>query len=209
MKEVITPYCPFPSIKWWAYALKSDVLIFDKMENFQKMSFRNKYCIAGANNKIQLSIPIINGRNQHTPMAEVRIFNEEKWQIKHWRTLIAAYKRTPYFDFYEPELKQLFDKEYIYLIDFNFASFEFIRKCMKVKISISETNTFQKEYPIETIDLRTKKYDWQDANENFPPYFQSFEDRIGFQPNLSIIDLLFSEGPVTKNWICNHFEMQS
>ncbi len=171
--------------------VKSGSVLFDASEHFQKMSYRNRYRISGSNNSILLTVPLESGREQRLPMKDVRIHNENLWQVQHWRTLVSVYKRTPYFDFYEQSLAALFENEFDYLLDFNRASVEWVSQHLKLGFDINETNDFIKEYPKGTTDLRNER----EPTVQTPRYYQVFEERIGFQPDLSILDLLFSEGP--------------
>jgi hypothetical protein len=188
---LVSPYLTFPPISWWAMALQADSLILDGCEHFQKMSYRNRYRISGANNPILLSVPLASGREQSLPMRDVLIYNKERWQIQHWRTIISVYRRSPYFDYYEHSLSPLFQKTYSHLVSFNLDAIEWIRKQLKMSFTITESGEYIKEYPAGITDLRNTKK----LTLNFPQYYQVFENRIGFQPDLSVLDLLFSEGP--------------
>ena len=188
---IVTSLLTFPNIGWWMQVTGAQKVLFDKAEHFEKMTYRNRYRISGANNSILLTVPLVNGRNQHIPMQDVKIFNESRWQTQHWRTLVSVYKRTPYFDHYEEGLRPLFENQYTYLTDFNRATIDWACKQMKVNFEIQETDVYIKEYPTGIIDLRSVKK----AVTDFPKYYQVFEERNGFVPDLSILDLLFSEGP--------------
>ena len=187
----ISPFLTFPEISWWMHVVNMNVVILDKAEHFEKMTTRNRYPIAGANNSILLSVPLVNGRNQHVPMADVRIHNETRWQVQHWRTLVSVYKRSPYFEYYEPTLQPLFEQPFTHLTDFNKAGILWAKKQLGLKFELQETETYIKEYPADIADLRNLK----NITKTTPKYYQVFEDRIGFLPNLSILDLLFCEGP--------------
>lgn len=188
---VVSSFLTFPNIGWWMQVLQADKVILDTAEHFDKMSYRNRYRISGANNSILLTVPLVNGRNQHTPMAEVLIHNAERWQVQHWRTLVSVYKRSPYFEHYEPELKRLYEQEFTQLLDFNRTGMQWVLRQLKPGFTTEETSVYLKEYGDEVTDLRAlKKY-----APAFKKYYQVFEDRIGFVPDLSILDLLFSEGP--------------
>jgi hypothetical protein len=171
--------------------MKSGTVVFDAAERFQKMSYRNRYRISGANNSILLTVPLISGREQRLPMADVQIYNDGLWQVQHWRTLVSVYKRTPYFEHYEDLLRPLYEHSYTHLAAFNRASIDWVVKQLKIDLAVEETDLFVKDYGDGVVDLRNEKA----ANVPLPKYYQVFEDRIGFQPDLSILDLLFSEGP--------------
>ena len=193
MPEIVTPYLTFPNICWWMEVVKCEQLLFDGGEHFQKMSLRNRYRISGANNPILLSIPLVNGRDQRSPMNEIRIYNEKRWQVQHWRTLVSVYKRSPFFDYYEDSLRELYETRFELLTEFNLAGISWIRKQLRLTFNVSETREFVQDYSDGIIDIRQKKYD----GSKVPKYYQVFEDRIGFLPDLSILDLLFCEGPAS------------
>lgn len=203
--QVVSSLLPFAPISWWAHVVHADLITFDKAEHFEKMSYRNKYRISGANNPIQLSIPLVNGRQQRCAMKDVQIFNDGKWQVQHWRTLVSVYKQTPYWEFYEQSLQILFETPYTSLIAFNMATFRWAQQQLKLKTPFEETDKYIATYPSEITDLRHIKPSKEiEQLGNFPRYYQVFEDRIGFLPNLSILDLLFSEGPHALVWIKTH-----
>ena len=196
MSVIISSFMPFPGISWWMAAVKAATIIFDKAEHFEKMSYRNKYYITGSNGMITLSIPLQKGREQRSPMREVAISNVERWQVQHWRTLVSVYKRSPFFDHYEPSLQQLFEQQFELLADFNLAGIEWVKAQLKLDFDIVFADTFVKD-PEHTIDLRNMKRS-KESIEGLPEYYQLFEERNGFIPNLSILDLLFAEGNRTK-----------
>lgn len=173
----------------------AEKVILDAAEHFQKMSYRNRYRIAGANNPNLLTVPLVSGREQRLPMTEVMIHNQTMWQVQHWRTLVSVYKRTPFFEHYEPSLQPLFEAEYNRLVDFNLASIEWVRKHLKLPVEIAITDTLQKDYAADVTDIRNAKAPTTDL----PMYHQVFEDRIGFLADLSILDLLFEEGPGARS----------
>jgi len=202
MTTIISSIIPFPNIEWWAYALKADILLLDKAEHFEKMSYRNRYYIAGSNNGILLTIPLLQGRNQRITMKSVGIYDKERWQKQHWRTLVSVYKSTPYFDYYEDSLQQLFITPFTYLIDFNLATLHWLKKQLRVSFEERFEDDYIKNYPPEIVDIRgLKPSSSKNSMPHFPKYYQAYESRIGFLPNLSILDILFSEGPNTVEWI--------
>ncbi|OSZ79443.1 hypothetical protein CAP35_14680 [Chitinophagaceae bacterium IBVUCB1] len=200
--SVISSYIPFPNIYWWLQVLQADKLLLDGGEHFEKMTYRNKYFIAGSNGGIQLSIPLVQGRQQRSPMQDVLIDNKQRWQVQHWRTLVSVYKRTPYFEHYEPILQPLYTTQHERLIDFNLASVMWLCKQLQAVCSISYTDTYKKDYP-ESTDMRhTIKPGVERTHlSSIMPYHQVFADRHGFLPNLSMLDLLFAEGPYAVRWM--------
>lgn len=201
MPFIVSPALPFPNISWWSYLRDASVdILLDRYEHFEKMTFRNRYMIAGANGIITLSIPLAAGREQRKPMKDVLICNKTRWQTQHWRTLVSVYNRSPYFEHYRQELEQLFHQPFEQLFDFNLASIQLIQRLLNVKNNIVFNNAYQKDYPEANGDIRHRfrSGGYDQHAEVLPHYYQVFADRIGFAPNLSILDLLFSEGPQAK-----------
>ena len=195
MSVIISSFIPFPNIAWWQAAVKANTVIFDSAEHFEKMSYRNKYHITGANGTITLSIPLVKGREQRSPMKDVLISNTERWQVQHWRTLVSVYKRSPYFDHYEPSLQRLFDTSFTHLSAYNLATIHWLKEQLGLKFEEQYADEYKKQYESST-DLRSMKPADRNIQET-PKYYQLFEERNGFMPNLSMLDLLFSEGPAS------------
>lgn len=194
---IVSPYLTFPNISWWMQVVRANELILDSAEHYNKMSYRNRYRIGGSNNSILLTIPLENGREQRTAMKDVRVYDKERWQVHHWRTLVSVYKRSPFFEFYEPMLQPLFQQEFSHLVDFNEKALTWTMKQLKFSIPVRRAEEYLKEYSEDVIDFRRGIPEPQ----SFSTYYQVFEDRIGFQPNLSILDLLFSEGPAARRFL--------
>lgn len=206
MTEIITSFIPFPNIHWWTLASQADAMCFDKAEHFAKMTYRNRYYISGSNGLIQLSIPLAGGRNQRVCMAEIEISDRDRWQTQHWRTIVSVYRRAPYFEFYEMELQQLFETPFLHLADFNLATIHWLKKQLKLEFKETFITQFQKTYG-QTTDIRNMKPGIESTtNCDFPIYYQLFQERTGFLPNLSMLDLLFAEGPYALQWINDNKE---
>jgi hypothetical protein len=201
MSFIVSPVLPFPNISWWANFINPSLtILFDQQEHFEKMSFRNRYMIAGANGIVTLSIPLAEGREQRKPMKDVLICNKTRWQIQHWRTLRSVYNRSPYFEHYQKEIEQLFVQPFEKLLDFNLASILLMQKLSNIKNDITFNDAYQSVYLGAMADIRHqfRSSRYEEQTGMFPQYYQIFADRVGFKPNLSILDLLFSEGPQAK-----------
>jgi len=158
------------------------------------MSFRNRCRIAGAEGVIDLSIPLVRGRDQKALMKDVRISAAQPWQSQHWKTIVSCYSRSPWFEFYRDELDGLYRKQWDFLLDWNLACFEWTVRILGISIPVSLTGSYEKGYPADRVtDWRGKILPKHGA-EGAPPYRQVFGERIGFIPNLSVLDLLFCEG---------------
>lgn len=192
---IVSSSLTFPNIGWWMQVVHADKLLTDTGEHFQKMSYRNRYRVGGSNNSILLTVPLTNGRDQHIPVKDVLIHNKENWQVQHWRTLTSVYRRSPYFEHYEGTLQRLFETRYELLADLNRDALQWVMAQLRLKTELAVTEVYEKKYPNEVRDIRNVKA----GPAEYPKYYQVFEDRTGFLPNLSILDLLFSEGPAAMN----------
>jgi hypothetical protein len=196
----VSPYYTFPPVGWWLHLVAATEVVFDVHEHYRKMSDRNRYQIGGSNNPVLLSIPLIKGRKNHVPMHCVQIQNDSRWQVQHWRTIVSVYNRSPYFFHYHDSLAVLFQTEYTSLLQFNIAAFDWVNQQLKFSFTHSQSELYLPLYPDDFIDLRTDDYQYLPT----PFYYQVFADRIGFVSGLSILDLLFSEGPHTTAWLRSH-----
>jgi hypothetical protein len=171
-------------------------VIFEQYEHFDKMSFRNRAVVTGANGPINLSIPLQQGRNQRSLVKDVRIEAREDWQGRHWKTIQSCYNRSPFFEFYIEELEELYGKKYDYLWDWNLACFEWVIKQLRLSIEVNFSIAYQPLYDETSyVDWRGKILPKNKLTPGqYPVYRQVFEERLGFLPNLSILDLMFCQG---------------
>lgn len=198
MQQLISPFIPFPNIYWWASVLQQNDILLDKAEYYQKMTHRNRYYITGGNGLILLSVPLVKGRNQRTPMADVLIDNSNAWQQQHWRSIYSVYGNAPYFEHYAPELKNLFEVEYSNLINYCESTILLMSKLAGIQVNIQYANDYQNEYE-DATDLRNNMKPGIERKQiESQLYYQMFAERNGFYPNLSILDILLTEGPATK-----------
>jgi hypothetical protein len=171
----------------------------EQYDNYQKMSFRNRCVVVGSNGPVNLSVPLEKGRNQKQLMKEVRISYSDNWQVQHLRTLESCYSRSPFFEYYRDGVWALLQKQPVFLLDQNMAILEWLQKTLKLPGTISLTDSYLKEYPPEIADRRNTILPKKMQDSPFPvTYTQVFEDRLGFIPNLGILDMLFCCGPNTK-----------
>jgi hypothetical protein len=195
----------FPNIAHFAAMLKAGEVVLEMHDNYQKQTYRNRTFIYGANGKLQLSIPVVYSQKERQKYQDIKIHNTEKWQMLHWKSLESAYKTSPFFEFYEDELLPLFTEKAENLLAFNLKCFEIILECLQLDLNTSETKSFQKEITDKT-DFRYLANSRKEPNFNFDNYTQVFGEKHGFIGNLSILDLLFNEGPNTLSYIENQFK---
>ena len=195
---LITDLQYFPSIILYKISNNVSNIIFEQYESYQKMSFRNRCEIAGSRGPIHLSIPLEKGRDQKTLMKEVRIANAYSWQDQHWKTILACYSRSPWFEFYRDELEQFYRKPFTFLVDWNLACFEWTCRALALSVRVMLTEAWRPQYEEDNwLDIRGQLLPKNIREAGTPSpviYHQVFEEITGFVPHLSILDLIFCEG---------------
>jgi hypothetical protein len=175
--------------------------LLEKEEHFPKQTFRNRTRIYSPNGPLDLFLPVIKGSKYHTKMKDVKISYDFKWQRLHWLSLESCYRNSPYFEYYEDGLVPFFQKKYEFLFDYNLEILEWIFKQMKKTPALAFTTEYEKDIPAE-LDFRNK-IQFKQAELITPQrsYNQVFAEKHGFLPNMSIVDLLFNQGPQAKNYL--------
>lgn len=154
--------------------------------------------IASAQGPLHLTIPIVGGRDQKTPMNEIRIAYDTPWKGQHFKSICNNYKRAPYFEYYIDSLQSLYQNEYVYLNDFLIASQEWIKKHLKARWTIESVAANKEEIIEKKWFDDSKPNNFQNATHSIQ-YQQVFEPTTGFVHNCCIIDLLFAMGGKQAN----------
>jgi hypothetical protein len=197
----------FPCVTYINTLFQASNVEIEQYENYQKMSFRNRCEVAGSNGVVNLSVPLEQGRNQRQLMKDVRISYQTDWQTQQLRTLESCYSRSPFFEFYRDQVETLIRKKEDFLLDKNLAILEWLQQKLKFPSKISLTQTFQKDLFQNVLDLRNRFLPKYARTEKMGfVYTQVFEDRIGFQNNLSVLDLLFCAGPDTQRLLSGNIK---
>ena len=181
----------FGPIDYFADIVKSETIDLEVCENFQKQTYRSRTNILGANGKLSLTIPLVHDGNRR--MKDIKLSYDHNWQKEHFKSLRSAYQSSPYFEYYEDEIASFYEKQEKYLLDLNIKTVEFILSKLKVDTVVTKTESYQ--LIDEAFDFRNKYNAKKEANVHFPEYVQVFDEKFGFTPGLSILDILFSEGP--------------
>lgn len=194
---VILPCSYMPSVEYVARLLREECVI-DLGENFIKRSERNRASILTANGVMQLSVHVENANRPRQKMRDVKIDYSKRWQHQHWVSILSAYKSSPYFDYFAHEIEPFYKREWRYLVDYNMEYMDVLLRLLGTpqRPIVSEQYVEASE---GDLDLRPKQK--QDSTFVAEPYFQVFSDRMPFQPNLSILDLLMCEGKSAINGI--------
>jgi hypothetical protein len=203
---MVQPLYYFPCVFAFADLLNQSTISFDANMPFKRSSFRNRLIIAAADGPIQLSIPVVGGRSIKSIYREVEIDYKSNWQRDHFRTLCTAYGNSPFFLFYRDELEQLFQKKPRLLFEWNLLCIEWVLKKLKINLQIMDIVSGQSD---DTILVKADQFSPQNYTIHSSKinvlYQQVFEEKTGFLPNLSILDLLFNEGSHSKQVLLNIF----
>ncbi len=200
MDHIVVHPAYFPSIAQMTAIVNAQKVTFEIHDNYQKQTYRNRAYIAHTNGRLLLNVPIKHSKNgDRQKTREVVPEDNFPWQAQHWKSLQTAYRTSPFFEYYEDDLAPLFNDRVDNLLDHNIKIFDLLCELMGVEVAYNYTSEYQMQ--IESGDLRhlivaknTKEY-------NLSPYTQVLEAQHGFLSNLSILDLLFNEGPNSLQYL--------
>lgn len=200
-KGAVLPLFYLPPVSYFTQLNKHkpDVWI-EREEHFPKQTYRNRANIYSPDGVLTLVVPVIKGSKNHTKIKDVRISYDFNWQRLHWMSLQACYRRSAYFEFYEDDFTPFYEQRFEYLFDYNQQLLELILKLLKIKTELKFTESYEAQYP-GVNDLRESIHPKREVVGTNKPYFQVFEERKGFMPDLSIVDLLFNQGPQAQLYI--------
>ncbi len=199
-KGAVLPLFYLPPVEYFQKlnSYNPDFLI-EKHEHFPKQTYRNRANIYSPDGILTLVVPVVKGSKVHTPVKDVKISYDFNWQRLHWMSLQACYRSSAYFEYYEDDFAPFYEIKEAFLFDYNEKLLQILLKLLKIKASINYTENYEGEYP-DSIDLRDSFSSKKPSQFQQKPYFQVFEERHGFMKNLSIVDLLFNQGPQSINY---------
>lgn len=191
----VLPNLYLPSVDLFCALANYQTLQLDASDIYQKQTYRNRCNIIGANGIQTLTVPVVNGHSMGMRFKDVRIAYDTRWQQIHWRSISAAYKSSPFFEYYEDDFVGFYTKQHTFLFEYNAELLRLILQLLD----------FSKEKQVVLIDVNNQLTDNDlrllvnckqsiDTSIPQPPYWQVFNDRHSFTPHLSILDLLFNMG---------------
>ena len=186
----------FGPVQWYQKLKRYDHCVIEQYDSYQKQTYRNRCVIATANGLQALTVPVeVGGKKEE--VREVRISDHNQWRRVHWNALQSAYSESPFFEYYADDIRPFFEQKYEFLIDFNEAIRQKMCELLDIETSVSYSSGFM-VHGSGFMDFREvihAKHPQDDPDFQPRSYWQVFQHRYGFQPNLSILDLLFCMGP--------------
>ncbi len=198
MNTIIHPSY-FPSISNFVAIAKADIVTLEMEDNFQKQTNRNRMYIYSPNGIQLLNIPIKKSKVAHQKTKDVKIESAFDWQKQHFKSLEAAYRTSPFFEYFEDEITSIFKKKHTFLMDLNLETLEIVSKCLRITLNFKKTDEYFNESN-DKIDYRNLINGKKDTTL-LDPYTQVFGNKHGFINNLSILDLLFNEGKYALDYL--------
>ena len=183
----------FPNIHQFTQIIKANNILFEVSDNYQKQTFRNRTYIYGANGKLGLFIPVIHTHKNRELFKDVKISYDSNWMDLHLKSLQSAYRSSPYFEYFEDDFIKLYSEKEKFLADFNIKCIKLISNLLDLDLDFKISNEYV-EKTSDIIDLRDLSNARKQKKIETPKYIQVFESKHGYLNNLSILDLIFSEG---------------
>ncbi len=176
-----------------------DLVTFEMDDNFQKQTNRNRMYIYSPNGIQLLNIPIKHSKEAHQKTRDIKLETAFDWQKQHFKSLDAAYRSSPFFEYFEDDIRPIFEKKHEFLMDLNFETMSIVSKCLGLEFDYNETTEYFHEVTDKT-DLRNLINGKKDHSQ-FEPFTQVFGEKHGYLNNLSILDLLFNEGRYALDYL--------
>lgn len=198
MTTVLLSSAYFGPIQWYQKINRYSHTLIESYDSFIKQTYRNRCLIATANGLQALTVPVLRCR-ESSLMRDIRISDHGNWRHLHWNALVSAYGESPFFEFYADDLHPFFERKWQFLFDFNMEITHTMCSLLDVRSHISTTSVYKHGDDIiqedDFRDVIKPKHPLPDPAFLPRPYYQVYANRHGFQPNLSILDLLFNMGP--------------
>ncbi|MBV5283977.1 MAG: WbqC family protein [Paludibacter sp.] len=182
-------------VEYYSALAKADTVFLEHCEFYEKQSYRNRCNIAGANGQLALTIPVEKSKGSRMLTRDVRISEHSDWQLQHWRSIESAYNSTPFFEYYKDDLLPFYEKDWMFLWDFNAEIQSKVLELLDLQVDIQLTKEYKVDFDENVLDARNSIHPKKETDTgSLKSYYQVFEQRFGFIPNLSSLDLLFNMG---------------
>jgi hypothetical protein len=192
----VFPIAYFGNIEYYRELINASNPVIEVKEHFIKQTLRTRCEILTSNGVLQLSIPVIRHKGSKTPIDEVLISDDSDWRKAHWRAMESAYSSSPFFDHYSMEIEELIYSSQTNLVQFNLDIMKRIDRWLSLDLKFTCSDSYISDEIL--VDHRKNSFS---SFKPIKPYQQVFSSNGEFTANLSILDLLFCEGPMARNWI--------
>jgi hypothetical protein len=208
--STLTYFPPISLLAGWA---GRETVFLEAHEHYQKGSYRNRCHLAGPNGLLRLSVPLEKGKHQQTPIREVGIAYRQPWHRQHWQSIRTAYGNAPFWEYYAPDFESILTDPPELLWDLNLALLQAILRALQWNPRLELTEQYTPllpslSSPLPHPDQRPLAQVKSDPPFHFPSYPQVFTEKHGFLPNLSILDLLFCQGPAAALYLAQLAEQE-
>jgi hypothetical protein len=191
-------------VEYYAALFHAGSVLIEVHDNYRKQSYRNRCNIGGANGSHSLSIPVEKHDKAKSRMKDIRIAEHGDWRHLHWNAIVSAYNSSPFFQYLEEDFRPFYEKKFMFLHDFNEQLRWLICRFIGIETPVAYTSEYIKETPPNTVDLRETIDPKRPSGIETPAYYQVFAGKLGFTPNLSIIDLLFNLGNEARLYLIKY-----
>lgn len=184
----------FGPVQWYQKLYRYDRCLLEQYDSYQKQTYRNRCIIATANGIQALTVPVEHSSDKAL-VKDLRISDHNQWRRVHWNALQSAYSESPFFEYYADDIRPFFEKRYTFLVDFNEAIRQTVCQLIDICPNVEYTTEYVREQPHDYRNTIHAKHPQPDSDFEPRPYWQVFQHKHGFLPNLSVLDLLFCTGP--------------
>lgn len=200
MKSIYLSSAYLAPVQYYAKLLACDKAYIEQHDHYVKQTYRNRCTIAAPDGELALSIPTVKPSTAKCPMRDIRISDHGNWRHLHWNAIESAYNHTPFFEYYRDDFRPFYERKYEFLMDFNEELQQLVCSLIDMAPRVERTDAYHTLFGEGEEDWRERIHPKRDFRTDDPhfravPYYQVFEQRLGFLPNLSIVDLLFNMGP--------------
>ena len=194
MVSVVLSTAYFPNIQYFTKIISNEIVFIEYHEHFMRQSYRTRSCIYGANGLQSLNVPVEKYSN-NTKISEIKVAYYPEWQKNHWKSIMSAYKNSPYFEHYADSIKPIFQRKYELLVEMNLEILQTLIKILKISADIRKTDNYETSVDNDWRNGIHPKRQYEKNDDSFEPfqYYQVFAYKYGFIPNLSILDAIFAK----------------
>ncbi len=191
--EILLSTTYFGPVQWYQKLHRAENVCIEQWESFQKQTYRNRCLIATTQGVQALTVPIVRGESPL--IKDIRISDHGNWRHLHWNALQSAYGESPFFEYYQDDIRPFFEQRWDYLLDFNEAIRTAVCELADIQPKVRLTDEFVLNQANDYREAIHPKHPQPDPDFEAKPYYQVYGCKHGFLPNLSILDLLFNMGP--------------